>query len=138
MNAPNKTTFQTDPHPYERVPVLPHEVPMEAVNTKRRPVDFSQKGALADSERLLGNSRALVHSLLNANEQERLILGTRLRDEVLQMLIGIHIRLIALNHEISLNGKAMNKEFILTENLMRKSQITIDSLKKSMEASSDL
>ena len=135
MNQSETTAFQNRPelvaqHSTFQRRSSPKDMPKLSKDT----AGFSPKQVMAESERLLGDSKALVHSLLNANEQERLLLGTQLRDEILQVLIGIYIRLIALNDEIARIGKSLNKEFVVTENLIKKSQHIIQLLSTSAGA----
>lgn len=92
----------------------------------------------ATSATLLDESRQLqqhlldvTRSLLSVDELEHGRIGGLLQDQLLQTLVGIHIRLLALKKEVTVNSRDLNKHIASTRRLMRDSWV---SLKKTVRA----
>jgi signal transduction histidine kinase len=70
----------------------------------------------------------MARKILSANEDERKKMSLQLRDEIGQALVGIHVRLLALKKEVSVNQASLTKEIITTQRLVETSVKTISRL----------
>lgn len=80
------------------------------------------------AERMLEESRELQQHLLDvtrqvltSGEEEHQRIGGALQDELLQSLIGIHIRLRVLNKQVTLEARAVHKQIASTRRKVRES-----------------
>lgn len=76
---------------------------------------------LAESRRLQKHLQRLTHQLLSAQEDKRKQVSRNLHDEIAQTLLGIHIRLLTLKKEASINALGLRKEIVSTRQLVDKS-----------------
>ena len=74
-----------------------------------------------ESRRLQEHLRHLTHQILSAQEEEHKQISRELHDEVAQTLLGIHVRLLTLKKEATVNTEDLKKEIASTQRLVRKS-----------------
>jgi len=74
-----------------------------------------------ESRRLDEELRHLAQRLLTAQEAERQQISRELHDEVAQTLLGIHVRLLTLKREATVNTEDLKKEIASTQRLVKKS-----------------
>jgi signal transduction histidine kinase len=80
---------------------------------------------LKESRRLQEHLRHLTHQLLTAQENKRAKISRKLHDEIAQTLLGIHVRLLTLKKEATVNTKGLKKEIASTQRLVEKSVKTM-------------
>jgi len=83
---------------------------------------------LQDSQALEKDLRHITRSILSTNEAERKKMSHQLTDEIAQNLLGIHIRLLALNRRATDNQEGLTKEIVNTQGLVQASIKTIHQL----------
>ena len=66
--------------------------------------------------------RHLTHQILLAQEDKRTKISHELHDEIVQVLLGINVRLLALKNEATTNAKGLKKEIANTQRLVEKSK----------------
>jgi len=76
---------------------------------------------LAHSTQLCGHLRKLSHALIAAEDHGRSLLGKALQNDILQMMVGIHIRLLNLDRDISSEGRFIQKEIAIIQQLVKES-----------------
>ena len=80
---------------------------------------------LAQSRRLQQHSRRLTHELLSAQEDEWQRASRKLHNEIAQILLGIHVRLLTLKRAARANTGSLKKEIASTQRLVKHSHRTI-------------
>ena len=85
--------------------------------------EFAIKGKhhqkyLAESLQLQNLVRQLTHRVLAAQEDERLKISHELQDEIVQTLVGIQVRLLALKHEARGNTKHLKNQIAKAQQLV--------------------
>jgi two-component system, NarL family, sensor histidine kinase DegS len=80
---------------------------------------------LAESRRLQQHSRHLTHEILSAQEEEWRKISHQLHDEIAQILLGIHVRLLTLKKAAKANTGSLKKEIASTQRLVKQSVRTI-------------
>lgn len=93
------------------------EVTKETVGSTSQ--DFAQH--LAHSRRICGHLRKLAHALISAEEAGRSQLGNSLRNDILQMMVGIHIRLLNLDRDVSKEGDSVKMEVAMIQRMVKES-----------------
>lgn len=78
-----------------------------------------------ESQRLQKHLRHLTHEILTTQETERTSISQKLRDEIAQTLLGIHVRLLALKQEATVNTVGLKKEIAGTQQLVKQSVKTM-------------
>jgi signal transduction histidine kinase len=91
-----------------------------AVESLRVSEDQSEK-LLKEARDLQEHLQGLVHQILTAHEDERRRMSLALQDEIAQTLLGIHVRLLALEKELSVSTDAFKKEIAGTQQMLEKS-----------------
>ena len=81
--------------------------------------------ALEESRQQEERLQEKARSILAANEEERRKMSIRLQDEVAQPLLGIHVRLLALDKEAATSKNGINEEIAATQRLVEESLKTI-------------
>ncbi|MBI5386983.1 MAG: hypothetical protein HZA90_20105 [Verrucomicrobia bacterium] len=81
---------------------------------------------LAESRRLQQHSRHLTHQVLSAQEDEWRKISRQLHDEIAQILLGIHVRLLTLKTAARANTGSLRKEIASTQRLVKQSVRTIN------------
>lgn len=76
---------------------------------------------LQESRHLQKRLRDMARRTLSAQEYERMRLSLKLQDEIAQTLLGIHVRMLALDREILLSTLDFKKKIATTERLVKKS-----------------
>ena len=74
-----------------------------------------------ESRRLQKHLQHLTHQLLSAQENRRTKISRELHDEIAQTLLGIHVRLLTLKKEATVNTKGLKKEIASTQRLVGES-----------------
>jgi signal transduction histidine kinase len=80
---------------------------------------------LQESRRLQEHLRSVTREMLAAQEDERQRISRQLRDEIAQMLLGVHVRLLALRQGASSHTGNLKKEIASTQRLVKQSARTI-------------
>jgi two-component system, NarL family, sensor histidine kinase DegS len=100
---------------------------------RRKAGERALKKSEAHHARLLKESgclekrlRHLTQQILSAQEKEREQISRELHDEIAQTLLGIHVRLLTLKNEATVNTEAHKKEIVNTQRLVKKSVKTIN------------
>jgi len=78
-----------------------------------------------ESRRLQKHLRHLTHRLLRAQEEKRTKISRGLHDEIAQTLLGIHVRLLTLKQEATVNTRGFKKEIASTQRLVENSVKTM-------------
>ncbi len=73
---------------------------------------------LEESRRLQAHLQGMAHRILTAHEDERRTMSLKLQDEIAQTLLGIQIRLLTLEKEVSDNDENFKKEIAITQRLV--------------------
>ena len=81
---------------------------------------------LEESRRLQQHSRHLTHDVLSAQEDEWRKTSRQLHDEIAQILLGIHVRLLTLKKSAKANTGSLKKEIASTQWLVKQSVQTIN------------
>lgn len=76
---------------------------------------------LAESRRLQNRLRHLTHEILAAQENGRQKLSRQLRDDIVQLLLAINIRLLTLKQAAGTNTTSLKNEIANTRRLVRQS-----------------
>jgi len=98
-------------------PTASHASPPGAAGLKATAANLMQD----ESRQLQRHLLDLTRRLLTINEAEHRRIGGRLQDQVLQSLVGIHIRLLALDKQAILSSKDLNKQIASTRRSVQKS-----------------
>ena len=92
------------------------------------------------SRRLLKESRILekhlqnvVHKILSVNENERWQMSLQLNDEIAQTMLGISVRLLALQKSSSQHKASHSKEISTIQRVVQKSMKTINSFTREFD-----
>jgi len=100
---------------------------------QRKAAEEALEASRAESARLLNEARRmqehlqkLAHEILSAQEDERKTMSLKLQDEIAQTLLGIQIRLLTLQKEVSVSGEDFKKEIAITRRLVNNSVRTIN------------
>lgn len=80
---------------------------------------------LHESRQLQQHLLDLTRRLLTVGESEHRRIGGGLQDQILQTLVGIHIRLLALDRQVSLSGDDLNKHIANVRRALRESCNTL-------------
>jgi Histidine kinase len=81
--------------------------------------------ALEESRLLEERLQEKARAILAANEDERKKMSLQLQDEVAQTLLGIHVRLLALEKEAATSKNGIDDEIAATQRLVEESLKTI-------------
>ena len=76
---------------------------------------------LAEAVELQQHLEALARQILTAQEEERKKMSLTLQDEIAQTLLGIHVRLLALQREVAAGGADFQNEIAATRQLVLES-----------------
>jgi signal transduction histidine kinase len=76
---------------------------------------------LAEAGRLQDHFRRLTHQLLATQEEERQRIGRLLQDEIVQLLVGINVRLLALQQAARGRTASLHREIASTQRLVLES-----------------
>jgi signal transduction histidine kinase len=76
---------------------------------------------VAKSQRLQQHLQHLTHEKLSAQEEQRLKISHQLQDEIAQTLLGIKVRLEALNAAATSNPAKLRREIASTQRLVTRS-----------------
>ena len=88
---------------------------------------------LAESHRLQEHLRHLTHKILSAQEQERETISHQLQDEIVQILLGINVRLLALKTAAKGNTANLKKEIASTQRLVEESVQSINRFARELD-----
>ncbi len=80
---------------------------------------------LNESHQLQQHLLDLTRRLLSVDEHEHKQIGGGLQDQLLQTLVGIHIRLLALKKEVTVSSEALNKHIASTRRMVRRSWLGV-------------
>jgi signal transduction histidine kinase len=99
---------------------------------RRKTVEAALKKSGGHNTRLLKESlqlqqrlRQLTHHVLAVQENERKHISQKLQEEILQTLLGINVRLLALKQEARSNNKGLKNEIVSTQRLVATSGKTV-------------
>jgi signal transduction histidine kinase len=81
---------------------------------------------LTEARRLEEHLRELARIIFCSHEEERKTMSLTLQDEIAQTLLGIQVRLVALDCELSVSTDAFKKEIATTQRLVQESVKTIN------------
>ncbi len=81
---------------------------------------------LTEAGQLQQHLSELARQILTAQEEERKKMSLTLQDEIAQTLLGIHVRLLALQREVSASAADFRNEIATTQRLVRTSVKTIN------------
>lgn len=81
---------------------------------------------LTEAGQLQQHLSELARQILTAQEEERKKMSLTLQDEIAQTLLGIHVRLLALQREVSASAEDFRNEIATTQRLVRTSVKTIN------------
>jgi signal transduction histidine kinase len=76
---------------------------------------------LAHSHKICGHLRKLAHALISAEEEGRTQLGKALQNDILQMMVGIHIRLLNLDRDVFTEGSLIKNEIAMIQQMVKES-----------------
>lgn len=106
---------------------------LKAGITKRKAADGFLKASRVKSARLLRQSRmlegelkAVTQKLLDTHETQRKTMSSRLHEEIAVTLLAIHVRLLALKKEASVNQASLTQEIAVARRLVEQSVKTIN------------
>jgi PAS domain S-box-containing protein len=94
---------------------------LEREIVQRRAAEQSLKISEQHLNQSLEQSRHLAHQILSAHEEERKEISRELHDQLVQTLVGINMRLAALQAETALDPKRLSKRIDRTRRLVEKS-----------------
>ena len=77
------------------------------------------------SRRLQQRSRHLTHQILSAQEDEWQRISRRLHDDIAQILVGIHVRLLTVKKAAQTNTGSLKREIASTQRLVKQSVRTL-------------
>ena len=83
---------------------------------------------LTESHLLLKQLRDLTHAYLSAQEGSRKSVSSRLRDDIGQGLLGIHLRLLTLKRAMKASTQSLQKELAETQKLVKISKTRVNRL----------
>jgi signal transduction histidine kinase len=81
--------------------------------------------SLLESRTMQESLRALAHRVLLAQENERGKISRKLHDEIAEVLLGINVRLLMLEHKGARDAAALLKDIASTQRLVDKSVHTL-------------
>ncbi len=81
---------------------------------------------LEEARQLQQHLQDLARRILTGEEEERRAMSLTLQDEIAQTLLGIHLRLLALQNALSVSTAGFQKEIANTQRLVQESVDTID------------
>ena len=81
----------------------------------------AQRTMLVEAGELQQHLEALARQILTAQEEERKKMSLTLQDEISQTLLGIHLRLLALQREVAAGGADFPNEIAATRQLVLES-----------------
>jgi hypothetical protein len=96
-----------------------------AVESLRTNEDQSAR-LLKESRDLQKHLQDMARKILLAQEDERRTMSLKLQDEIAQTLLGIQVRLLALDNELMVSTADFKKEIATTQRLVQKSVKTIN------------
>jgi signal transduction histidine kinase len=106
---------------------------LQAGISRRREAEEALKASEAKSSRLLAEARrlqehlqGLARRIIAAREEEHRVMSLTLQDEIAQTLLGIQMRLLALDCELSASTNTFKKEIATTQRLVQESVKTIN------------
>ena len=82
---------------------------------------------LDESQHLQAQLQQMAREVLVAKEDGRKKLSLRLQDEIVQMLEGIHLRLLVLSNEVTAGSVDFEKDIAITQDLVRQSISVINT-----------
>jgi hypothetical protein len=88
---------------------------------------------LEEARRSCLSTREMVRKMLGANEEGRKALSLQLQGGIAQELLGIHIRLLALQGEVSAKSEDLKKEIDFTQRLVQKSVNVIKRILRDLD-----
>lgn len=80
------------------------------------------------SRSLQSRLQAQMHTIMSTNEENRQKTSRQLQNEVVQLLVAIHVRLLTLKKAAKTNTDSLKKEIAETQGLVRQSVQTIQRL----------
>ena len=95
--------------------------------------DFYAK-SLLESDAMQESLRALAHRVLVAQESERGQISRKLHDEIAEVLLGINVRLLMLEHKGARDAAALLKDIASTQRLVDKSVRTVRRATRKFKA----
>jgi signal transduction histidine kinase len=81
---------------------------------------------LTEAQQLQQHLQELARRILTSQEEERRKMSLTLHDEIAQTLLGIQLRLLALQREVSVSTDGFQKKIATTQRLVQKSVQTIN------------
>ena len=98
------------------------------VETALRNSQQTSSQLLRDSRILENHLRAMAHQIISATEDERHKMSLQLNDEIAQTLLGINLRILALNKDVATNQAKLAQEIADTQRLVKDSTYMISRL----------
>ncbi len=86
-------------------------------------------------KQLQKQTKLFTHQLLHAEEQARLRISRELHDQVVQTLIGINIRLVALEKQAEIVGSNFQKHFTVVQQMVERSVETVHQFSRDLRPS---
>ena len=106
---------------------------LKAGVAKRKAADGSLKrsreksaGLLKQSRELEGEMKAVTQKLLETQETQRKTMSAKLHEEIAVTLLAIHVRLLTLKKEASVNQASLTQEIVTASRLVDESVETIN------------
>lgn len=87
--------------------------------------DFTKH--LVQSRKICGHLRQLAHALIYAENESNSQLGKALQDDILQMMVGIHIRLLNLDRKVLIEGNVVKTEIAMIQEMVKESSDLLSS-----------
>ena len=110
---------------------------LKAGVAKRKAADGHLKTSRVQSARLLKESRvlegemkAVTQKLFETQEMQRTTMSAKLHEEIAMTLLAIHVRLLALKKEASVNQASLTQEIVTASRLVEESVETINDFNR--------
>jgi signal transduction histidine kinase len=88
---------------------------------------------VAESLRLQRHLQDLTHEALSTQEEQRLKISHQLQDEIAQTLLGIQVRLEALNAAARSNPAKLRREIASTQRLVTRSARAVERFARELD-----
>jgi len=104
---------------------------LEATRAVGDPISDEFTKHLVQSRTICGHLRKLARALISAEDEGHRQLGKALQDDILQMMVGIHIRLLNLDRKLLIEGDAVKNEIAMIQNMVKESSDLLSNRSKT-------
>jgi signal transduction histidine kinase len=94
---------------------------LEETKSSRAPETGDFTKHLTQSRKICTHLRRLAHTLISAEEEGDHQIGKALQDDILQMMVGIHIRLLNLDRSVVVEGETIKNEIAMIQTMVKES-----------------